>query len=147
MYPASYQLWAVFSSRLMVLTGNVVLATFTPEGRTELGTKLIFLNGRRGPMAPGPGGALLIRCARCRCTPWFPRYPSSSVVWRPMLFSTERLHCSMYCEGACGSMEVKLTVVFPSTGGPKLKPDAMRVAGGIKLSLCWVSGKTFGTLW
>src|SRR5438874_5700145 len=121
MYPASYQLCAVFSSRLMVLTGNVVLTTFTPEGRTELGTKLIFLKGRRGPMAPGPGGALLIRWARCRCTPCDPRYPTSRVVCWPRLFSTDRLHCSMYCEGALGSMDPKLTVVCPSTGLPKSK--------------------------
>ena len=35
----------------------------------------MLVNGRRGPMAPGPGGALLIRCARCRWKPCEPRYP------------------------------------------------------------------------
>src|SRR5713226_8216234 len=120
----------------MVLTGNVVLTTFTSGGRVVSGTKEIFLNGRRGPMAPGPGGALLIRCARCRCTPREPRYPSSRVVSRPRLFSTEALHCSMYCDGAWGSIAVKLTVVVPNTGSPKLKCEARIPAAGVKLSLC-----------
>src|SRR2546430_15285240 len=102
-------------------------------GRTVFGTKPMVLNGRRGPMGPGPGGALFIRCARCRCTPCEPRYPSSSAVTRSRLFSAERLHCSMYCDGACGSMAVKLTVVSPSTGCPKLKPDEIREADGVKL--------------
>src|SRR4030095_6377760 len=116
----------------MVLTGNVELATVTSGGKTVSGTKLILGNGRRGPIAPGPGGALLIRCARCKCTPCAPRYPTSSVVSRPRLFSTDKLHCWMYCEGACGSIAVKLTVVTPSTGCAKSNP----FSDGVKLSLC-----------
>src|SRR6266478_7937046 len=44
-------------------------------------------------------------------------------------------------------MAVKLTVVCPSTACPKLKLLASTVADGVKLSLCWVSGNTKGTLW
>ena len=44
-----------------VLTGNVELATLTLDGNTVSGTKLILGNGLRGPIAPGPGGALLIK--------------------------------------------------------------------------------------
>src|SRR5215831_1856376 len=130
----------------MVLTGKIVLTAFTLDGKTVPGTKLIFGNGRRGPIGPAPGGALLMRCARCKWTPWFPRYPTSRVVSRPRLFSIDVLHCSRYCEGAWGSIAVKLTVVWPSTGAPKLKPEAKSAAGGMKLSLCCVSGKTLGTL-
>src|SRR5512133_869346 len=53
----------------------------------------------------------------------------------------------MDCDGACGSIAVKLTVVLPSTGGAKLKPEERIPGEGTKLSLCWVSGKTNGTLW
>src|SRR5258708_34059001 len=72
--------------------------------------------GRRGPMAPGPAGALLIRWARCRCTPCEPRYPASRVVCWHRLFSTEKLHCSMYYEEALGSIAPKLTLVAPNSG-------------------------------
>src|SRR6266851_5577754 len=44
-------------------------------------------------------------------------------------------------------MAVKLTVVCPSTACPKLKLLASTVADGVKLSLCCVSGNTYGTLW
>src|SRR5262245_35405821 len=114
-YPASYQLRAEFSSKLIPLMGNVVLITVIFEGNTIPGRKLSVRKGRRGPIAPGPGGALLIRWDRCRCIPRDPRYPISSVVSFPRLFSTDRLHCWMYCEGACGSKAAKLTVVCPST--------------------------------
>src|SRR5437763_5693477 len=105
----------------MVETGKVVLTIERSLGKTVPGRKLILGNGRRGPMAPGPGGALLIRWARCRCTPCEPKYPTSKVVCWPRLFSTDKLHCSMYCEGALGSKDPKLTVVCPRTGLPKLK--------------------------
>jgi hypothetical protein len=39
-------------------------------------------------------------------------------------------------------MAVKLTVVCPSTAGPKLKWLARIEAAGVKLSLCCVSGNT-----
>ena len=45
----------------MPLTGKVVLATVMSDGRTMPGKKLSTLKGRRGPIAPGPGGALLMR--------------------------------------------------------------------------------------
>jgi hypothetical protein len=45
----------VFSSRFIVLTGKVLLATVVVAGKTELSTKLIFGNGRRGWINPGPG--------------------------------------------------------------------------------------------
>src|SRR5262245_20534487 len=106
------------------------------------GRKLSVLNGRRGPSAPGPGATLLIRCDRCRCNPREPRYPNSNVVSRPRLFEIDKLHCWMYCEGACGSKAAKLTVVLPRAAGAKSKP----LIAGIKLSLCCVSGNTNGTL-
>src|ERR1700704_5078641 len=81
-----------------------------------------------------------------------PRYPTSKVVSRPRLFSTEVLHCWTYCAGACGSNVVKLTVVAPRTAGLKLRDFCAaaalsKAAGGLKLSNCCVSGKTKGTLW
>src|SRR5215475_14066410 len=116
---------AVSSRRLMVLTGVHIAAPFghpvegatyvTFDGKVVLGTNAIFGNGRRGPIGPGPGSALLIRCARCRWTPCEPRYPISSDVLCPRPFSTDVLHCWMYCDGAFGSSPVKLTVVCPST--------------------------------
>src|SRR6185369_14990896 len=124
------------------LTGNFVLTTAVPGGSSVPGRKLRVLNGRRGPMAPGPGCALLIRCERCRCNPWDPRYPNSSVVSAPKLFSTDPLHCSMYCGGGSSSKDAKLTVVAPNTAGPKLKCVATTPAAGVKLSLCCVSGNT-----
>src|SRR5216684_8493086 len=74
-YPALYQLCAVFSSKLMVLTGKVSLCTTAvvlPGVNTVPGTKVSVLKGRRGPRGPGPGRVLLIRCALCR---WKPREP------------------------------------------------------------------------
>ena len=38
----------------------------TFDGSDDPVTKSRKWNGRRGPMGPTPGGALLIRCARCR---------------------------------------------------------------------------------
>src|SRR5439155_27390992 len=55
----------------------------------------------------------------------------------------EKLHCSMYWGELCGSNEAKLTLVFPRMGEPKSNPWRL----GLKLSLCWFSGKTNGTLW
>src|SRR5689334_2993878 len=101
----------------MPLTGNVVLLIAISVGRTIPGRKLNVRNGRRGPIAPGPAGALLIKCERCKCNPCEPRYPNSSVVSAPRLFSTEPLHCSMYCGGASASKAAKLTVVVPNTAG------------------------------
>ena len=57
----------------MPLTGNIVLATVTLSGRTTPDRKLKLVKGRRGPIEPGPGGALLMRCERCRWTPCEPR--------------------------------------------------------------------------
>ena len=47
---------------------------------------------------------------------------------------------------------MKLTVVagkvpVPNTGVPKFIPVLKSAAGGVKLSACCVSGKTYGTLW
>src|SRR5215467_10760540 len=126
--------------------------TVVPAGNTELLTNWRILRGRRGPMGPGPGSALLMRSARWRWMPRAPRYPISRVVSRPRLFSTEVLHCWTCCAGACGSKVVKLTVVVPRTAGLKLSEVCAmaalsREAGGLKLSNCCVSGKTYGTLW
>src|SRR5437660_7769929 len=54
--------------------------------------------------------------------------------------------------GSMGSKAVKLTVVEPRTAGLKLREDwawaaFSKEAGGLKLSNCWVSGKTKGMLW
>src|SRR5262249_27175280 len=70
----------------------------------------------------------------------------------PMLFCSEVFHCCTYCDGECGSNAVKLTVVagsapVPRTGVPKLNPVLNKATGGVKLSACCVSGKTYGTLW
>ena len=56
----------------MPLTGKVVLVTAVSSGRTIPGRKLNVRNGRRGPIAPGPGGALLIKWERWRWTPCEP---------------------------------------------------------------------------
>ena len=45
---------------------QVVLKTLMLSGSTVPGTKLRVVKGRRGPIAPGPAGALLMRCERCR---------------------------------------------------------------------------------
>src|SRR5215475_3932043 len=101
MYAASYQLCAEFSSRLIVLAGNVVLwytnaAELSLVEITAFGTKLNVLKGRRGPSGPGPGVALLIKCARCRWNPRAPTYPISTDVFCPRLFCTDVFHCWMY---------------------------------------------------
>src|SRR4030095_1212281 len=101
----------------MALTGNVVFATVTLEGNTMPGRKLIVANGRRGWIGPAPGRALLIRCESCQCMQRVPRYPTSTVVSFPRLFSTVKFHCWMYCDGACGSEGAKLTVVWAGPGG------------------------------
>src|SRR5882762_632537 len=138
----------------MVLTGNVWLwmtSVVLPVGNTVPGTNVSVLKGRRGPSGPGPGKVLLIKYARCRWTPCEPRYPTSSDVSFPIPFCTEPFHCWTYCAGAWGSNAVKLTVVgvsapVPRTGVPKFMPVLKRAAGGVKLSACCVSGKTYGTL-
>src|SRR4029434_4713316 len=101
----------------MALTGNVVFATVTLEGNTMPGRKLIVANGRRGWIGPAPRRALLIRCERCKCRPRVPRYPTSTVVSFPRLFSTVKFHCWMYCDGAWGAKAAKLTVVCPRPRG------------------------------
>src|SRR5215472_8856357 len=139
----------------MVLTGKVWLwmtASVLLGGSVVCATKVSVLKGRRGPSGPGPGSVLLIRCERCRWKPRAPRYPTSSDVLAPKLFSTCVFHCWMYCAGACASNAVKLTVVagkvpVPSTGVPKFMPVWYRAVGGVKLSACCVSGNTYGTLW
>src|SRR5215472_5525435 len=106
----------------MVLTGKVWLwmIAFVLLGvSTVPGTNVSVLKGRRGPRGPGPGGALLIRCERCRWNPRAPRYPMSIVVLLPKLFSTCAFHCWMYCAGACGSKAVKLTVVAGNVPTPR----------------------------
>src|SRR5579859_6401519 len=135
----------------MVLTGNVwlwITASVLPVGNVVSGTNVSVLNGRRGPSGPGPGSVLLIRCARCRWKPREPMYPISTDVFAPKLFCTDPFHCCTYCAGECGSNAVKLTVVAgsapaPSTGVPKFIPLANSAAGGVKLSACCVSGKTY----
>ena len=64
--PASYQLRAVSSSKLIADTGNVSLTIVTPGGKVVPGRKRMVLKGRRGLIGPGPGDALLIRCERCK---------------------------------------------------------------------------------
>src|SRR2546430_10005169 len=66
-------------------------------GRTVFGTKPMVLNGRRGPMGPGPGGALFIRCARCRCTPCEPRYPSSDRKSTRLNSSHSQISYAVFC--------------------------------------------------
>src|SRR6267378_4367634 len=138
----------------MVLTGKVSLCTTAAVllgVNTVPGTKVSVLKGRRGPRGPGPGRVLLIRCALCRWKPREPMYPTSREVFCPKLFCTEPFHCWTYCAGAWESNAVKLTVVgvsapVPRTGVPKFMPVLKRAAGGVKLSACCVSGKTYGTL-
>src|ERR1700735_5310346 len=48
----------------------------------------------------------------------------------------------MYCGAGLVCMPVKLTTVVPSTAGAKLKV----LMEGVKLSLWFVSGNTYGTL-
>src|SRR5665213_1367934 len=104
----------------MELTGVFIgfdgLKICTVEGRVVPGTKLIDVTGRRGCISPGPGCALLIRCARCKCHPPDPMYPTSMVVFCPRLFSNDVLHCWIYWGAGWKLMPVKLTTVLPSTG-------------------------------
>src|SRR5438445_4378632 len=99
-YPESYQLCAVFSSKLMVLTGKVSLCTTAAEllgvNNTDPGAKVSVLNGRRGPRGPGPGRELLMRCALCRRKPREPMQPTSREVFCPKLFCTEPFQCWTY---------------------------------------------------
>src|ERR1043165_3942002 len=53
----------------------------------------------------------------------------------------------MYWDGALGSRPVKLTVVCPKVAWAKFSWLAKSAGDGVKLSACWVSGNTYGTLW
>src|SRR5437899_10605079 len=125
-------------------TGKVRGLPSNEDGSTVPGTKVMVWKGRRGWRAADEGvGALFTSTARSKLRPQAPMYPSCTIVSRPISLSKVALACWTSGVFARRSRAVKLTRVWPRTGGAKPKP----LIEGTKLLLWMIWGKTRGTLW